>query len=205
MSETAIDSRAPQGGDPVAAPPRAEPPRSAAAEPGLLGRHWKTLGIPPTDDVQQLETTFYLMVEKFSRNPTEEDEIQRVELHRAYAVLRRSLLARGPIEVQAVATESVSLTARQKTAAGIAAAISVAGLLYLNFGTLKLGWVRYEPGTVVRLAHESAPYATVIRFDPAHRFQVGGPTRAYELKLAGSEAPVWLSERVVEKGMVPLR
>jgi hypothetical protein len=84
-------------------------------------------------------------------------------------------------------------------------AIGIGALVYLNFGTIKLHWTEVRPGTVIRLAGNSEPYATVIRFDPSHQFAVGEPARAYQLKLSGSDEVIWLSERIVEKGMVPAK
>jgi len=177
------------------------PPPAPVVAHGPLARHWNTLGIPPTDNLDRLETAFYLMVERFSSNPTEEEERRRLELHRAYAVLRRSLQARGGVVVER-RFEMPGLTRRQWVTAGLAAAISLAGLVYFNFGAIKLSWVQYEPGTVVRLAGASESFGTIVRFDPAHRFEIGKPGPAYLLTRAGTEESLWLSERVVEKGML---
>lgn len=202
MSEIQVHSPQPAENLERALPTGAETPDAAARAP--LARHWKTLGIPPTDDLQQLDTSFYLMVEEFSSNPTEEEELRRAEMHRAFAVLRRSLTARGPARAAPVDWGGLA-TRRTKIAAGVVAAIALAGLLWFNFGTLKLRWVRHEPGTVLRLANAEAPYGTVVGFDPAHRFRVGAPTGAYELRLADDGRSIWLAERVVEKGMVRAR
>lgn len=212
MSETTMPSvPAVPSADPAAseaAPPETVPAEERVPVPvpvvahGPLARHWNTLGILPTTDLDQLETAFYLMVEKFTNNPTEEEEQQRLELHRAYAVLRRSLQPRAAVPAARRPAAS-GLTRRQWAAVGFVAAIGVAGLVYLNVGTLELAWTQYAPDTVVRLEGRSEPYATVVRFDPSHRFDVGRPGPAYQLRLAGSGQIVWLSERVVEKGMVP--
>jgi hypothetical protein len=59
-----------------------------------------------------------------------------------------------------------------------------------------------DPGTVVRLKGANAPYGTIVRYDPAHEFHTGEPSPAYEIRLRGSDETVWLSKRVVVKGMV---
>ncbi len=202
VSESAVPSPQPAADIERPAPAPPEPARGPDRVP--LARYWRALGIPPTDDLQKLDTSFYIVVEKFSSNPTEEEEARRSEMHRAYAVLRRSLAARGPVKSSPAEGGGIA-TRRARVLVGIAAAVGVAGLLWSNLGTLKMRWVRYEPGIVLRLAHTDTPYGTVVRFDPAHQFQVGAPVRAYELRLADGGRTVWLAERIVEKGMVPAR
>jgi hypothetical protein len=62
---------------------------------------------------------------------------------------------------------------------------------------------RHDPGAVLRLRDGEAPYGTVMAYDAAHRFHTGRPTPAYEIRLPSGET-VWLSARVVAKGMVAM-
>ena len=82
----------------------------------------------------------------------------------------------------------------------------VLGVTYvaMNYQEVRLMLVRYEPGDVVRFKHEESPYGKVLRYDPEHRFHAGEPAGAYEIALSGKDETVWLSERIVVKGMVPI-
>ena len=79
------------------------------------------------------------------------------------------------------------------------------GLKKLAREHLSLRMTEIDPGTVVRLKDSNAPYGTILRFDPAHKFHTGDPAPAYEIHLRSGDETVWLSKRVVVKGMVPVK
>ncbi len=44
----------------------------------------------------------------------------------------------------------------------------------------------------------------MLRFDKQHRFHTGNPVQAYEVRLAATGETVWLTKRVIIKGMTPM-
>lgn len=202
MPQKAAATGAPSTPRPVAPAEKAQYAADSAVH-GVLARHWAILGVPPTMDLADLETSFYVIVEKYSRNPTEEEEAKLQEMQQSYAILRRALEERPAVAGPRL--ELGEFTKRQRITACLAAVIGLVALSWFNSGTIKLHFTDLRPDTVLRLANQQEAYATVVRFDPAHQFAVGAPSRAYQLKLAKTEEMVWLSERVVEKGMVPMK
>jgi hypothetical protein len=77
-------------------------------------------------------------------------------------------------------------------------------LLILNFSTVQVALMRYDPGDIVRWENEQAPYGQILRYEADHQFHTGEPSAAYEILLAGSGETVWLSHRVVVKGMTEM-
>ena len=61
----------------------------------VLSRYWTLLGLQPGTKLEQLETQYYLLVEKAPKNPTEEDQKRLNDMHHAYGVLRRALESRA--------------------------------------------------------------------------------------------------------------
>ena len=166
-----------------------------------LARYWRTLGMAPTRSLEQLDANFYVILEQFPANPTEEEEERRQELHHAYAILRRSLQNQAPPASRL--WEGEGLTRRQWIVVGTTLGLSLALLAWLNLGAIRLRMVTHEPGTVLRIQGQAQPYGTVLRFERHHAFPVGTPGPAYEIRRAGTGETVWVGERVAEKGMVP--
>ena len=87
---------------------------------------------------------------------------------------------------------------------GVTAVVLLAGLLALNWKSLRLKMIHYEKGTVVVLQGHPEPYGQITGYESMHRFPAGNPSAAYEMKLDGRETTVWVSERLVVNGMQPL-
>jgi hypothetical protein len=77
-------------------------------------------------------------------------------------------------------------------------------LVAMNYSEIKLKVSNYELGDVVRWEDSSGPYGKILQFNPSHNFGTGNPSPAYEIQLDGTTETVWVSERVVEKAMVPV-
>jgi hypothetical protein len=159
------------------------------------------LGVKPGATLDEIHTAYYLHVERFQDNPTEEDLEHQRKVQHAYAVLRRAYdpSVGPPPAVSAGAGRG----ARKWLAVGAVLAVVGAGvLLVLNYSTIRVHMTDVEPGTVLRVKDQAVPYGTVVGFDPAHRFHTGQPAPAYEIRRSDSGETVWLSKRVVVKGMI---
>lgn len=159
------------------------------------------LGVKPGATMDEIHTAYYLLIEKYAHNPTEDEAEEQLKLQHAYNILCRSY--EEPEQV------SPSDPAEQRPrwllkAAAALLVLSIPALVAMNFSALRLRMTDFDPGTVVRLKDSNVPYGTILRYDPAHRFHVGEATPAYEIHLRNGEETVWVSKRVVVKGMVPL-
>jgi hypothetical protein len=160
------------------------------------------LGVKAGATMDEIHTAYYLQVEKYSDNPTEDEAEEQIKLQHAYNILRRSY-----DESETPPTRDRSVERSPKRVLVIVAVLLAVGLSVLvamNYSELKLRMTEYVPGTVVRLEDAHVPYGTILRYDPAHEFHTGRPTPAYEIELRNGRERVWLSKRVVVKGMVPL-
>jgi hypothetical protein len=83
------------------------------------------------------------------------------------------------------------------------AAVLLAVLVAMNYGTIKMKMTHYEPGAVLRLKSQAVPFGEVVGFEARHRFPAGNPSPAYSIRLAGKDDTVWISQRLVVNGMVP--
>ena len=63
---------------------------------------------------------------------------------------------------------------------------------------------RPDAGDIVRWENEASPYGQIVRYESDHRFHTGEPSAAYEIRLADTGETVWLSHRVVVKGMTEM-
>lgn len=162
-----------------------------------LSRYWEMLGLKPGTDVETLDTTYYLLVEKFAKDPTEDDAKLQQGLGHAYAVLRRSCVAKeSAVAIQRAAPKSE----KRPLVMGGLLTVGIVVLVLMNLGDLRAAFVSYRPGDVLRLKGQSQPYGTVTDYEKTHSFGIGDPAPAYRFQLASGES-VWLSARVVEKGM----
>ncbi len=123
-----------------------------------LARYWEALGLKPGADLEKLDTTYYLMVEKFPKDPTEEEQRRLQELGHAYAVLRRSCVAK---ETAATVRRGRPRTSKRPIVMGALLAAGLATLAIMNMGDLRRMLVSYNAGDVVRLRGHSDPYGTV--------------------------------------------
>jgi len=163
-----------------------------------LARYWDTIGLKPGADVEKLDTTYYLLVEQVPKDPTEEETRRQEELGHAYAVLRRSLVAR---DSRVAVARAAPRRDRRQVAAVVALVLGAVVLLLLNLGNLKTAVISYHAGDVLHVKGQTSVYGTVLGFERDHRFHTGPPSPAYQVRLAGSDEVIWVSERVVEKGM----
>lgn len=159
------------------------------------------LGVKPGATLDEIHTAYYLHVEKFAHDPTERDIEEQRKLQHAYAVLRRAYEpSEGP---PAAFSAGIGRETRKWLAvATVVAVVGAGALLYMNYATIRLHLTDVAPGTVLRVKDQAVPYGTVVGFDPTHRFHTGQPVPAYEIRRSDSGETVWLSKRVVVKGMV---
>jgi hypothetical protein len=162
-------------------------------------RYLDILGVKRGATMDEIHTAYYLLIEKYAHNPTEDEAEEQLKLQHAYNILCRSY--EEPEERSPAHTTERSPKLLLKIA-GALLVLGIPGLVAMNYSALKLRMADVEPGTVVRLKDSNAPYGTILRYDPAHQFHTGEPTPAYEIRLRNGEETVWLSKRVVVKGMV---
>jgi len=169
---------------------------------GLSQQHYlDILGVKRGASMDEIHTAYYLLIEQYSVNPTEDETEEQFKLQHAYNILCRSYdepeqpSSGGSVEKNPKRTLMV---------AAVLVVVGISAVVAMNFSALKLRMTEIDPGTVVRLKDSKAPYGTVLRYDPAHKFHTGEPSPAYEIHLRGQEETVWLSKRVVVKGMVPV-
>jgi hypothetical protein len=165
-----------------------------------LARYLDMLDLRPGATLDEVNTAYFTVVKRFPENPTDEDEARMHELKRAYDVLRRAYVP------PARKARRVLFDKRfVRPLLGVAAVALASVLLYLNWGTVKLKMTRHEPGTVVRLNNAAAPFGTIVAYEKTHRFPAGAPGAAYQVRLEGRTDTVWVSERLIVNGMVPVR
>jgi hypothetical protein len=170
---------------------------------GLSQQHYlETLGVKRGASMDEIHTAYYLLIEKYSHNPTEDEAEEQLKLQHAYNILCRSYEEPEPTSPGDAAERSSKLGLKIAIALLV---VSIPAVVAMNFSALKLQMTEIDPGTVVRLKDSNAPYGTILRYDPAHRFHTGRPLPAYEIQLRGGDGTVWLSKRVVVKGMVPVK
>jgi hypothetical protein len=163
-----------------------------------MDRYLNLLGLEPGATLDEVTTTYYSHLEKLSKNPTEEDERLLQQLKHAYACLRRAYVPPPP--------KGLSVAVNTRVLFPVMAVLAVvlgAALFMMNRGNIKMMITRYEPGVVLRWEGQSAPYGQVVAYDARHRFSTGGPSAAYQIRLADKNETIWLSERIVVKAMLP--
>jgi hypothetical protein len=164
----------------------------------VLSRYWTLLGLQPGTTLDQLETHYYLLIEKAPKNPTEEDQKRLNDLHHAYGVLRRAMESRA----KAGALARVQSFVRRRVA--LVSTLAVAGcvgLVALNWTAIQVATRQYESGDVVRIRGAAEPFGTIDGFVERHRFENGRAAPAYRIRKAGTEETVYVQERTVELAM----
>ena len=165
---------------------------------GHLTRYLEVLGLPPGASLDEVSTTYLIIIKRFPANPTEEEEARMQELKHAYDMLRRSYVPKQ------AKTLTNLFDRRYLAPVGIVAAVLMtATLVMMNYSTIKMKMIRYEPGEVLRLKTQMEPYGQVVGFEPHHAFPTGNPSSAYAIRLQGNSETVWISERLVVNGMIP--
>ncbi len=164
-----------------------------------VARYLQMFDLQPGASLDEVNTAYYTYIEELAKNPTEDDEARLHELRRAYDILRRAYV---PPAKKAMAV----LLDRRRTGPLVSVAVTalLIVLIWFNWGTIKVKMTHYEPGTLLRLKSGSAPFGTVVGYEPAHRFPAGAPAAAYEIRLDGQPATVWVSERTAVNGMTPV-
>jgi len=146
--------------------------------------------------MQEISTHYFVMLEKFPKNPTEEEEEAIRELQHAFSIVRRAYSGR------VVASRSASSS---RTFMAVVATLAILGgstFAVLNASAIQIMLNRHEVGDVLRWKNQTEPYGTVVGYDEQHRFHAGPPGAAFEIRLTGKEDTVWISERLAVKGMV---
>ena len=184
---------------PRSATPPEERPREAKQAATGVARYLEVLGVGPNASFDAINTAYYTAIKRFPENPTEEDEARLQDVKRAYDILKRNYQPKEEKSFHFAFDKRVALPLL-----GVTAAVMLAGLVALNWSTLRLKMVHYNAGTVVALKGHSEPYGQITGYEPMHQFPAGNPSGAYELKLDGRETTVWVSERLVVNGMQPL-
>jgi len=162
------------------------------------------LGAKPGATLEQINAAYYCVLEQFPENPTEEEDAQLRELQHAYSIVRRHYSEHAP-KRKSKRKDPIELGRWGGVAAGGTLVLGMAiVLLILNFSTVELALTRYEAGDIVRWENEASPYGQIVRYESDHRFHTGEPSAAYEIRLADTGETVWLSHRVVVKGMTEM-
>ncbi len=163
-----------------------------------LARYFAILGVRPGATKDEINTIYFALLEQFPENPTEEEEARLQDVKHAYSILQRNY---RPV----VKRESVALKLRILVPVlGLTVLVLGGVFCALNYQSIRLAVVKYQPGDVVRWNNQSEPYGKVLRYDPTHRFHTGEPSAAYEIRLNDKDETIWLSERIVIKAMVPM-
>lgn len=164
----------------------------------VLNRYWTLLGLQSGTTLEQLETHYYLLVEKAPKNPTEDDQKRLNEMHHAYGVLRRALESR---ERAGALARVKSFVRRRVALVSTAAVAGCAALVALNWGAIQVATRQYESGDVVHIRGKAEAFGTIESFVEAHRFENGRSAPAYRIRKAGTDETVYVQERTVELAM----
>ena len=163
-----------------------------------LSHYLELLGVGPDATMQEISATYYVMVERFPKNPTEEEEEAIKQLQHAFSIVRRAYAGR-------VAPRRSAFSAR--TFMTVIAALAMLGgsaFAVLNASAIQIMMNRHEVGDVLRWKNQTESYGTVVGYDEQHRFHTGPPAAAFEIRLTGKEKTVWIGERLAVKGMVTI-
>jgi hypothetical protein len=178
---------------------REDHPHEAKPAASGVGRYLEVLGLGPNASFDAINTAYYTCIKRFPENPTEEDEGRLQEVKRAYDILKRNYQPKKERSFHFAFNKKVALPLL-----GVAAVVMLAGLVALNWKSLRLKMIHYNNGTVVALKGHSEPYGQIVGYETMHRFPAGNPSAAYEMKLDGRDMTVWVSERLAVNGMQPL-
>ena len=182
-------------GRPVAAGPGARKPSAHHMQ-----RYYDVLGLKNGATLDAINTAYYMLIKRLPENPTEEDEARLQEIKRAYEMLKRTHVPRQRKVVKALLSRRLLIPVMSALIV-----VSLAALVAVNWKAIKLGMTHYEPGAVLKLKGQGQPYGQVTGFDPRHRWDTGNPSPAYSIRLEGTQDVVWVGERLVVNGMIPVK
>ncbi len=163
-----------------------------------IDHYLEKLGAKPDATIDEINTAYFGLLQQFSEVQTEEQANEMRELQHAYAIVRRHYT--GPEPKKSIKIDPGAWT----PFIGALLLVTVLTFAILNFSSIELMITQYEPGDVVRWEHEQTPYGEILSYDPNHRFHTGEAAAAYEIRLAGTGEVVWLSHRIVVKGMTEM-
>ena len=177
-------------------PPPHGRPKEVRGPHDPMERYLEVLGLHPKATMDEVNTTYFTFIKRFPENPTEEDEARLQEVKHAYELLRKKYTP--------PTRKAIRLGLDRRAAVSIMAFASVAliGVLaYLNWGAIKMKMTHYDRGAVLRLKNHPETFGEVLSFDSMHRFPMGNPSPAYEIKLESTGQPIWVGEGLVVMGM----
>ena len=194
-AEQAKPAARPAGVRPGAAGPGARKPSAQHMQ-----RYYEVLGLKSGATLDAINTAYYMLIKRLPQNPTEEDEVRLQEIKRAYEMLKRTHVAARRKVGRVLFSRRLLIPVMSALTV-----VALAGLVAVNWGAIKLSMTHYEPGAVLRLKSQGQPYGEVTGFDPRHRWDVGNPSPAYSIRLEGTQDVVWVGERLVVNGMIPVK
>lgn len=166
------------------------------ATENALARYWVALGLKPGTRFDQLETHYYLLLEKFPKNPTEDEQRQLDEMSHAFGVLRRACAPK-----ESVTRKTISLAKRKAAAIGFVLVAGSAVLVAMNWKEIRVATSNAPNGATLRVNGKSDVFGTVEGFASHHVFDNGKAGPAYQIRRNGTGEVVWVGERTVELGM----
>jgi hypothetical protein len=177
-----------------------EKPPAGKARSDHMNHYLEVLGLRAGASMEEINTTYFTIIERFPENPTEEEEARIGELKRAYDMLRRAYEPPRRKPARAI-------LGRRHLApiGGVLAAVLAVVAVMMNYPAIRTKLVHHEPGVTLRLKSASEPYGVVVGYESRHRFQAGRPGPAYAIRLARGGETVWVGERLVVNGMEPAR
>ena len=167
-----------------------------------MNRYRTVLGVRSDADMDAINTTYFLLIDKLSANPTEEEAKRLQEVQHAYSMLRRAKAQIAEDVSAAKALEERPRTSLRSlgVAAGMLATLVIV-LLAMNAGRIRLAMIDHKPGAVLFVRGQTTPFGTVVGFSDHHQFASGAPTPAYEIQPDGKTETVWVGERTVDLTM----
>ena len=165
-----------------------------------LNRYYEILRARPGATFKEITTAYYIRVQRLAENPSPGDFQRLQEIKHAFHALKRAFTARGPVKRKKKGAWKPVLLATGMIALFLA---SSTFLVVINYSSLKLVLTQREVGETLRWKDRPETYGQILAFDPEHPFDIGSPSPAYEIRLTDGSGTVWVSERIVENGMVP--
>jgi hypothetical protein len=169
-----------------------------------LGPYLKLFDLPPGATFKQITARYYARIERLDRlGPEGPHEAEKQRLDHAFQILKRAYTSPKTPAAQVRGGKRDTGTRSAAITIGLVAMLAVAGIFVaMNYADIKVKTSNYEVGEVVRWKNSDEPYGKITQFSGEYAFPTGNPAPAYEIQLEGQLETVWVSERLVEKGMV---